>query len=143
MSSRQMAKRQNTQSFIAEEFKEAPTQCWGLFIVSIRQTHPLPLPAHPLNIERIAHAERVAINEEEKTRTLAVREIMRRLNHRFNALARRRNGEYPHGLKAELRGVHLAFPDIEIQRDLAGEARAILPVPHNGHRAAINFQHEI
>jgi hypothetical protein len=38
----------------------------------------------------------------------------------------------------ELRRVHFALPDIEIQLDLAGEARAILPVPRNEHRAAIN-----
>jgi hypothetical protein len=64
---------------------------------------------------------------------------MRRLNHRFDALARRRNGRHPHGLEAELRRVHLPFLNI----DLAGEARAILPAPHNGHRAAIDFQHKI
>jgi hypothetical protein len=46
---------------------------------SIHQPHILPFPAHPLDIERSARAERLAINEEEEPRAFAVREIMRRL----------------------------------------------------------------
>jgi hypothetical protein len=75
-----------------------------IFSISIA---PPPPSRSPLDIERIARAERLAIDEQEEPRALAVREVVHGLDHRLDALARRRDRQNTYRLNAEMRRIRL------------------------------------